>query len=71
MHVTYACELAHYEMLSETLCDVQIERSGIISGLRMMKDDAELGKLREMYTCVKMAFEMSLESFMPGRSELL
>jgi len=70
IHVTYACGLAEYEMLMENVAKVTIDAEDVVAKLRMVKDERELVKLREMFACANNAFTASLADFIPGRSEL-
>lgn len=68
--VTYDCKLQDYEYLSDNLKDVNIDNNGMIDKLRAVKDEGELVKLREMFSCANTAFEVSLDSFKPGLKEV-
>jgi Xaa-Pro aminopeptidase len=68
--VTYSCGLREYELLMSTHAVVHIDKADMISHLRMVKDDGELDKIREMFACAHKSFILSLDSFVPGRSEL-
>lgn len=70
LYVTYDCKLPEYELLMEGPAKVVIDANDIIGKLRMVKDESELVKLREMFACAHDSFVQALDSFKPGKSEL-
>lgn len=69
IHVTYDCGLEWYEFLKEN-AEAEIESKGLITQLRMEKDEGELAKISEMFVCAGDAFSASIEYFRPGETEL-
>jgi len=71
LHVTYSCGLLEYELIADRLKKFAIDRKDVISAMRMVKDEGELEKMRQMYVMAKDSFENSLDHFSDGVSEVV
>jgi len=71
LYVTYDCSLSDFETVKESGSDVQIDSENLIRLMRMVKDEGELEKIKEMFSCAESSFTSSLESFKPGLKEVV
>lgn len=69
IHVTYSCGLLEYEILKSSGCEVDINKSNLIGGLRMIKNADEISQIKDMYRAAYEGFVNALPVFVAGNRE--